>query len=469
MVAEAGIPAADTAPTERGLHMAEWTAAAPSTPEAIAAFYQKSDHLAGDLAELHALPHRAAWREMLAEVVRQYNPRAVLDVGAGGGHDLLAVKAAAPAAWRVAVEPNDRLRAELERSCAAHLAVASWEELTERVHAAVTPFDLVLCIDVLEHLPRPERFVARLIERVPAGGLLVEATATHNTWTATHLPENWGWLPAGQLRRAGFTLLRSRDYCNVWQRTRLEGPRLGATLIAFVYRFLSPKMADQLLAMQRAGWDIQLAYNDALITRARSQQLTEWWRQSPHDVCLMVDADITFSPEDAAHVVEVARRERGIAVGAYALRGGASISSRPLADQQISFRKDAPPVPVEWGATGFMAIHRDVVEAMRRQLPLCHPTEAWSFFPFFDPPQVPKITAPPASAMYLSEDWHFCDFARRLGFPMLLDPSVLLGHVGDYEYTLYDVARRLAGQEPSPGTAVTLRQVAEEEVAGATR
>jgi 2-polyprenyl-3-methyl-5-hydroxy-6-metoxy-1,4-benzoquinol methylase len=50
-------------------------------------------------------------------------------------------------------------------------------------------FDLVLCIDVLEHVPEPMALLTQITERVKVGGLLVEATATHDQSTPLHLPE----------------------------------------------------------------------------------------------------------------------------------------------------------------------------------------------------------------------------------------------------------------------------------------
>ena len=44
--------------------------------------------------------------------------------------------------------------------------------------------------------------------------------------------------------------------------------------------------------------------------------------------------------------------------------------------------------------------------------------------------------------VYLSEDWAFCDRARKLGFKVWLDPSIFINHVGEYSWNLADAIRQ---------------------------
>lgn len=432
LIKEDGVAPEISAMTGRMAHMAEWTAQAPATAEDVSAFYRSSAHLGADLAELHSDPARAQWTAMFCDVAQDCDPRVVLDIGAGTGHDLRAIGAVVPAALRVAVEPNEHLAQKLQESGTAQQVFASLDMVRGQA-------DLVLCVDVLEHVPDPDTFLASVIAKVPVGGILIEATATHNTWTATHLPENWGWMPASHLRKAGFRLQRVFDYCNVWRRVAERGKTDSATVMAFLYRSAPPSMVQQLLQVERAGWHVHLVHNDALIARSRGQALSYFLRQSPDDVCLMVDADIVFDMDDARRVVDLCRRNQGVAVGIYTLRGARSVTIRPLKNTSITFAADAEPVDIEYGATGFMAIHRTAAERMQRDLPLVHAQNPeLSHWPFFDPPHVPKVVGPPENRLYLSEDWHFCAFAHQLGIPVQADPGVLIGHLGDYVYTVRD-------------------------------
>ena len=65
-----------------------------------------------------------------------------------------------------------------------------------------------------------------------------------------------------------------------------------------------------------------------------------------------------------------------------------------------------PPKKIEYAATGFLAVHRKVIDALiySGRFPLCHADKPWSFWPLFQP-----ITAPMGKTnAYLSEDWSFC-------------------------------------------------------------
>ena len=34
----------------------------------------------------------------------------------------------------------------------------------------------------------------------------------------------------------------------------------------------------------------------------------------------------------------------------------------------------------------------------------------------------------------MSNDWFFCEKARELGYEVWCDPTIKLGHIGDYDY-----------------------------------
>lgn len=422
----------------RELHMAEWSTANPQTPQQISEFYRTSRHLAGDLDELHNDPRRDDWQKAMFAVFEQRKLPSVLEIGAGGGHDLAALISRFPSLRRVAVEPNDMLRDRLLNNGIVNKAYSDISDVPPE------EFRAVMLIDVLEHLVDPEAMVRDAARYVPVGGWLFEATATHNTWTSTHLPQNFGWWPHATLRELGFQLRHTVDYFNAWERVSLTAPRDFKTIVAALYRSSPPHMVQQLLDMQSLGWDILIAQNDALITRVRSASLTRWWREIPSDTCLLVDADIVFTPADAERIVETTRKLRGVVVGAYALRGGHGLSSRVLANTPLRFGPTAQPVEIEYGATGFMCIHRDVFEAMRTEVPLYHATNRdLSFWPVFDPPHIQKFKETPIDKLYLSEDWHFCEFAKSLGFKTYVEPMCDIGHLGEKVFTVADYVETL--------------------------
>lgn len=410
--------------TARRRLAAEWEDRQPQTPDDIAAFYRDAQGLRADLNAWHATPERQEWTTVVRAAALTARALFILDVGAGAGHDLRALRQDNPQALLHAIEPNDVLREELR-----DVTDMVWSDLL--TYEPVIPvMDMITCLDVLEHVPDPESLLLACIGRLRMNGILVEATATHDLGTPLHLPHLRGWSPARLLDRHGFVLREQRDRVRVWQRVQTE--RVSAThLLLCAYRAVGFETVTRITQMALAGWRYQIHGGDALVSRVRSIAVSQWLRETDSDVFLMIDDDIIFKPEDAQRVVDLAREKRGIACGAYPVRGGAHLACRPW-DTTVVFGPDKPPVEIEYAATGFLAAHRDVCEAIAATLPLTHAWETWAFWPLF----WPSIKGADGAAEYLSEDWAFCQRARDLGFGVWLDPRVELTHMGQAAYTV---------------------------------
>lgn len=180
---------------------------------------------------------------------------------------------------------------------------------------------------------------------------------------------------------------------------------------------------------------------DALVERARSVVATHFLEMTDADVLLTIDSDISFKPEDAIRICEQAMKA-DIVVGAYACRSSAIPKpSSHLWTEPVEFDSQAKLVPVKWGATGFMAAHRRVFErlASRPDMTICDVLHPWHFRPFY----LPFIyDDPDGGHVLLSEDYAFCERARQEGFEVWLDPTVRLGHIGDYMYRLEDMVQK---------------------------
>lgn len=182
---------------------------------------------------------------MLAQSLR-HRPGAerLLDVGAGSG---LMVEAAGKHGMQaVGVEPSHALvRAAHRRGLPVHQGVLPHPELDE------PRFDLVTCLDVIEHVRDPVGLLRHLRDQLAPGGLAVVSTPDVESWPRRLLGRRWwhfrtahvGFFPTSALdealRRAGLRrIARERQ---VWtfslaylsQRVgRLLAGERGARLLA---------------------------------------------------------------------------------------------------------------------------------------------------------------------------------------------------------------------------------------------
>jgi hypothetical protein len=207
--------------------------------------------------------------------------------------------------------------------------------------------------------------------------------------------------------------------------------------------------------MASGGITYHPVVGDALIERARAIGATRFLLDSTCDVLLMIDDDIIFRPDDALRICEEAV-EHDIVVGVYPTRSEARCfpSSTFYKNQPTRFFVGDDLAEVRWGATGFMAVARRVIEklAQRDDMPLCHPNHpsGHRFYPFFTP--YPYLLGD--EWIYLSEDYAFVEHAREEGFKCWMDPNVHLAHLGTYAYELYDMARE---QKPRVPLRLTLQ------------
>lgn len=424
VIAEPPRPA--TTPEEaRAALAAAWASRAPSTAEAVNAFYREcpGELMADDLAHFHSFPERQRWTGCIVHVAKTPGVERVVDIGCGAGHDLMALAEALPALDLYGVEPNEGLRSGLGQR---------FPVVDDAAYAPIETADLLVCIDVLEHIPEPETWLTSIATRAKVGAMLVEATATEDCGTPLHLPDNRGWHPGRALRRAGWELIDESGRLRVWRRFRAES-MARTPIVLCANREISVKTFDSVLRLVETrtdefDWRPGRAAESGLL-RARSIWTSKWYREHCDDGFLMVDADIEFQPEDAEKIVRLGRETRSIAVAAYAVRDGAHLAIRALDPQAgLTFGPNLPPVEIRWGATGFMYVHRDVLDAMIPTLPLCHATQPWALWPMFDFQVVPDDLN--GDLNWLSEDWTFTERARALGFKVWLDPTVTLTHWG---------------------------------------
>ena len=127
---------------------------------------------------------------------RPLEGKSALDVGCGAG--LLAEPLARLGAKVTGIDASE----ELIAAAKAH-AEAGGLEIDYRACAVEDmegAFDLVTCLEVVEHVADPRAFVAALAARVAAGGLLILSTPNRTGWSrllTVTLAEGLGRVPRG--------------------------------------------------------------------------------------------------------------------------------------------------------------------------------------------------------------------------------------------------------------------------------
>lgn len=416
--------------------IAEWVKANPQTPEEIKAFYKDSKYYINELNEWHARDETRRYQtQLIVAAARACGAQRILDIGAGAGHDLEALREQSDEYSLIAIEPNEVLANHLINNIRCDAVINSFEDLDETAknfNLGPPQWDMIICVDVLEHVSDPEEEILKyVVKYLKMGGIFIEATATHDTATPLHLESLRGWSPARYLDRYGFSIVEEYDRFRIWQRIA-EKRSNEESLLLCAYRSVGVQTTGKLLGLAKSGgWRIHIHSGDALISRVRSIAVSSWLQEDDADVFLMIDDDIVFNEADAHKVIALAREKRSIVSGAYPVRGPTHTASRFIeGDISVRFGDGEPPRKIKWAGTGFIAVHRDVVQAIVDTMPLTL-ADRFFFWPMFMPFVVGNE--------YLSEDWAFCERARQLGFDVWLDPTVILTHIGGYGFTVYDI------------------------------
>ena len=226
--------------------------------------------------------------------------------------------------------------------------------------------------------------------------------------------------------------------------------------------------ADLATIATQYGMDVRFFYlfNESLITRARNYLVDEFLR-SPYTHLMFIDSDIHFNPND---VLTLAALDKEIIGAPYPKKVIAWEKVRNAVDAGMAdddptkleeFTGDfvfnpiggtteikvSEPVEVLEIGTGFMLIAREVLEKFRDAYP------QFSYKPdhnrsenfdgsryihaFFDTVIDSEAFAGKGSGgsdRYLSEDYMFCQFTRKIGISTWLCPWMKLGHVGSYVF-----------------------------------
>ena len=203
-------------------------------------------------------------------------------------------------------------------------------------------------------------------------------------------------------------------------------------------------------------------FNESLITRARNYCVDEFLRSDATHL-LFIDSDIGFNFKDALALLQLCQEgtEYDIVTAPYPKKtiawekvkmavdkGFANDSPFQLEnfvgdfvfnpDGNIKSFKISEPVKIKEGGTGFMIMHRKVLEQYAEAYPELKYIPDHARTENFDGSR--EITAffdtiiDPETKRYLSEDYMFSQYARKIGLNVWMCPWMQLKHVGSYTF-----------------------------------
>lgn len=206
--------------------------------------------------------------------------------------------------------------------------------------------------------------------------------------------------------------------------------------------------------------NVQMYYsymmNESLITRARNGMAYDFL-QSDATHLMFIDADISFKPAD---IVKMIQADKDIICGLYpkkeinwqlvdqAVKSG--VDFRDLNNYTGSFVVNLvggarettgninEPMEIDNGGTGFMLIKREVFETLRPTVPkytndmiqITDKNPQKKIIDEFFATSIDEDTN-----RLLSEDYHFCKIARKIGYKVYAAPWAQLVHSGTYNFS----------------------------------
>ena len=177
------------------------------------------------------------------------------------------------------------------------------------------------------------------------------------------------------------------------------------------------------------GWSLDTMANESLITRARNNLMAKMMSNPAATHFMFIDADIRFEPDA---IFKLVAADKDIVAGMYPKK------SYPI-ELNINLTKNTkifgPLVTVSTAATGFLMFKRKVYE----DLIAAHPETKYIDDIGFDKTLEPYMYAIfdcyiNEDGHYLSEDWAFCERAKKLGYDIWVDTRINLGHTGSHEF-----------------------------------
>jgi hypothetical protein len=192
---------------------------------------------------------------------------------------------------------------------------------------------------------------------------------------------------------------------------------------------VEPGCDEALRELERRGHPVVRVRGYSAVDAARNQLATDALARG-FDELLWIDSDVVFDPNDVA---KLRAHDQPFTCGLYPKKGPRQFACEFLpGTRSVTFGRGGGLTEIRYCGFGFTHVRRAVFEAVQSGsgLPVCNQRFGSPLVPFFEPMSVPEA----GGRWSLSEDYSFCERARRAGFRVMADTTIRLWHVGSYRY-----------------------------------
>lgn len=216
----------------------------------------------------------------------------------------------------------------------------------------------------------------------------------------------------------------------------------SVTVAVCAHRQIQAQTYENLRALENCpdpNVTVRLVDGDALISRSRSRAATQFLKSTKDELLMFIDDDIVISPFDATKLMQEAHQLKLPIIGAAYVtksKSNPGFAIRPLNQDKLEFGINGQVHEMRSISTGCMIIHRDVLNKFINEniAPLCRHGNT-AYHPFF---QHEKMLIDGVWED-MSEDWYFCEKARKLGYSIWCDTTIKVGHIGPYLFDWDDI------------------------------
>jgi hypothetical protein len=213
-------------------------------------------------------------------------------------------------------------------------------------------------------------------------------------------------------------------------------PNNNMCVLVPVASTLERKCRAGLDVLASRGYTVRFLFDCSAVDQARNA-LATWAMDEGFAETLWIDSDTVFDPVD---VEKLRDHNLPITCGLYPKKGVSQFACKFLEGGKKTFGKNGGLLEIEYVGLGFCHVRREVYDAIETKikLPRCGGNHDGRLtVPYF----IPSIaTTVDGGHVYLAEDSSFLHRARVVGFKIMADTTIKLGHEGKKTYTWDDFA-----------------------------